>query len=485
MILRKLIRRAEVRAARFVAKRASVWAGAWGACRVQPVPPRDLDRYRVSVNRPRPGRDGGRWVLRVRAPGRGQESREPTELDAVPETRQEAEQLAALREHELNNGKPTFAELFDLYVVHQRDVEKVAPSTLASYRPSRDYLVRCGISGLTEETLDRHKINTAKAELCKRLKNNSARTKAVHWAACWRWAYQQGLVDVPWPETKRIKVPKADRCKKMAYTEEEIPRVLAYFLEVGRPAGRYHTFAWALAETGARADAMANVKGSDVTHDPESGGAWIRFGKTKTGPERRVLVSPALAQALPRADPGRWVWESRRRGAPGPLHYPNVTQLLRRWLKAEGLFGLRDLHSLRRSAVGKLLGSGRSVEEGRRVTGQSAQVFLSYAERAHFAPRKACEALWLDPLGTQVQGSGPTVEDRRGQVLDSQTNQKEQPQEVVLQGPSEPSSGSTGHHEIQMIRALRLVIAEGSGWPRVESILEGLRREIPPPSIEA
>ncbi len=59
-----------------------------------PMPTKDLTGYRVSVNRPRPGRDGGEWVLRIRKPGRGRERREQTGLKACPETRVEAERIA-------------------------------------------------------------------------------------------------------------------------------------------------------------------------------------------------------------------------------------------------------------------------------------------------------------------------------------------------------------------------------------------------------
>lgn len=450
-----------------------------------PVPTRDLSCYRVTVNRPRPGRDGGKWVLRIRAPGRGEERREPTELDACPETRVEAEELARLKEVELNTGgKPTFLELFDLYQDYQRDVAKVAQGTLTSYTASRRHLIGCGLASLTEDELTHHEINKAKSKLCKKLKNTTAKTKAVHWSGCWRWAYQEGLVGVPWPETKKIRVTKADTCKKKAYTDQEVADVLEHFKSAGHPKGRYFSFVWALAETGARADAMAHVRGCDLELDPESGGTWIRLSATKTGPERRVLVSPELADLLPQVEPGAYVWSSRRGGRPGPLNYPNVTGLLRSWLKERGLFGLRDLHSLRRSAAHKLHTAKTPTEEARRVTGQSAEVFLRYAGRGHYTPREACRKLWLAPQGTQERETGPTVEDRRGQLLHFERSEQHDPSEDTLNGLTEPSSPNTAQAETEVLAALRFVIGDGSGWPQALSILRRcvvrLRSELPP-----
>lgn len=80
--------------------------------------------------------------------------------------------------------------------------------------------------------------------------------------------------------------------------------------------------------------------------------------------------------------------------------------MLARWLAEVGLTGLRDVHSFRRRAAGRLTQLGVPAELGRRILGHaSASQFDAYAERAQLDLSPQRRMLWVrSPL------SGPTLD---------------------------------------------------------------------------
>lgn len=368
--------------------------------------PKDLSRWRVSVISPRPGRDYGEWTLRVRPPGASSGKRERTELEATPENLDRAKQIARTRAAELNGDVGlTALAVYDRYTAFMAEIGGATQATLAQYRSSREHLLNLGLGGLRDGELTRGVVTLAKDKLRGEGRMVSTVGKVFgHFSAAWRWAYHRELVEHPWPQTAPMRVPRDERNRKLPYTDEEVYEALEHFRTAGRPRGHYFVYAWAIAETGARADAVAQLQGMDVAF-LRDGTARISLEHTKTGTHRHVFVGPALAAALPRVGPEEHLFTAPRRG--GPLDVNNPSRLLRDWLKAKGLFGKRDpLHSFRRTVTETLQGpeSGVSVQGGMAVTGhESVQVFASYASRGRYDTRKTCELLWLDPLRTQVE----------------------------------------------------------------------------------
>ena len=174
-------------------------------------------------------------------------------------------------------------------------------------------------------------------------------------------------------------------------------------------------------ETAARISEVLALRVGDVTVTPEAGVLVLgRGGRSKTGTERRALISPALVDAMDLdREPDAWLFPSRR-GPEKAIAYGTFRTIVVAWLRAEGLYRKRDIHSLRRRGAAELHRAEIPTEIGRRVTGhEDSSVFLSYASKGRFDLTDASRILWVDAshMGT-TGGSPPTSSDSGGADLD-------------------------------------------------------------------
>lgn len=363
------------------------------------------EKYRVRIAPPRKGRDRGCWCLRVYGPGVPKHGRrELTEIVHSSRTRAQAEGAAHKRERELNDEGVTLLEVVDRWLAH-RESERLAKRTLANYRSARLWLSLAEFGGLGDGDISpaqvmriRDAMRTGTAGTGP-IKTGTARNYMRVFSRAWNWAHLRAEVSQAWPGglPRWVSLP-GEKTRKMAYTEAELAELLDWLAQ--RHGGRWLLMGWLLAETGARAGVVAKLRVGAVSLRPD-GSAEVALGRrladpTKSRAERIALISPELAAKL---DLGRdreaWLFPSsrwpERRHASAIAFAGNV----REWVKSRGLFGLRDVHSLRRRGAAALTRGGVPAEIGARILGQTAKVFLGYAEKAHYELTAERRMLWL------------------------------------------------------------------------------------------
>lgn len=375
---------------------------AGSACRVRPV----AERYRVSVIRPRQGRDRGEWVLRVRGPGIPRHGRrEQTGLACQPATRAQAQRMAEARARELGGEGLCVLEVVDLWLEEAH--ADASAETLRSRRTMRGHLEESALGGLSVDLLSPPRVQAWRDFMAERMATTSAATHERHLSAAWGWASVRGLVYVPWPRMPPWRHRKT--CKR-AYTEEELLDLLAWAQDY--LGGRYlPILAW-LAATGLRVGESVQLRRENLRELP--GGvveAVIRQETRKGRPGRKIARVSADLGALLLAGEGPWVFA--RPGDPSEhLSAGRVGVTVRAWAKARGVFGELDVHGLRRAAAGRLMAGGASVELARRVTGhRSPKVFLDYAAKADLGTSGVERLLW-PAVDAALGPAGPTTDPR-------------------------------------------------------------------------
>ncbi|MBL4849104.1 MAG: tyrosine-type recombinase/integrase [Planctomycetes bacterium] len=353
------------------------------------------DQLRVHVVPPRRGRDRGCWVLRVYGPeiprfGR----RELTPVLHAAETRPAAERLARRREAELGGSGLTLGQVYEGWLAELERSGRLARSTMRSRVTSGVWLAGSFAEDLTK--IGPAELLAIREDLSAAGKISSGRQKVKHFAQAWRWGHIRELVSAPWPSLPPWTSPTGDKTRKRAYTEREIADLLAHLSTAS--GGRYLSMAWLMVETAARSGAVRSllVRNVEVAAD---GSATIRIGRdgrTKGNRERHSLISPELVAALDLDRPPEAPLFPSRRDPSRPVGKNTLWKIVSAWLKSRGLFGLRDVHSIRRRGVAHLHGSGIPDVIGQRITGHvSRDVYLDYASQAEFDLTEGSRRLWV------------------------------------------------------------------------------------------
>lgn len=375
-----------------------------------PTPPAEC--YRVRVAPPRRGRDRGCWCLRVYGPDLpkyGQ--RELTDVSAAqPGSRARAEGVARKRQRDLNGEGLALMEVYEAWQASQA---RSAVSTRRNHESTRRWLEQSEFAGLRDGDLSAARVLDMRAALESGAgKVSSGRQRIMHVSQAWRWAQIKALVSQEWPHgLPKWKAPHGERSRKGAYTEGEVRDLLAHLRDLH--GGRYFALAWLLAETGARSTVCRSLRAKDVQVLP-GGAGEVSLRRRKVGPDLTAVVSPALVAQFPLdGDPDAYLFPSPK--FPGRcLGKTSLWRVIAEWVESRGLKGLRDVHSLRRRGASQLHRSAVPTEIGRRILGQSSQVFLDYAAKAHYDLTEERRILWLDLSPVAQLGptgsTGPTEE---------------------------------------------------------------------------
>lgn len=354
-----------------------------------PDPTSTVERTRVRVAKPKPGRRQV-WCLRVRGPER--DSVEQTELAYTKTNKTKAERLARQRESELNGeGGTTVAEALTAYAAWCE--ERKSAGTAASVKQALLRCERSEIWSMPGDLVTRADLQRASDSLAD-LKLGTARTYKRIWWRAWAWGVARGMGEKEWPKLAAQRATAADKTKKRALTPSEVDSLLGAARRYAQ--GRYLTLILALSQTGARVGEFLSADVGDFVVPPALGGAGvIRLRHTKTGVPRDAFVSPELAQAIRSEVAGRTsgpLWTNYRGKR---MKHSSVHMLMVEWRKAEGLRGQVDLHSLRRYAVAKLEQAGAPRAAGRALTGQTSETYDSYADKGQHDVLAAARLLWV------------------------------------------------------------------------------------------
>ena len=372
--------------------------------RLRPV---KTGRYRVNVAKPRAKKDKDKWCLRIYGPGiSAYGRRERTEVPYSRATKAKAQGLARRREAELNDEGKTLLEVFELWRAG-RNESKLSPHTTENHDSAQRCLESSSFAGLVDGELSCARVLAMRDELSQGRKTSTAKLYLGLVAQAWRWAFNREQVSQPWPTgLPKWRAPVADRTRKNAYTPDELYGLLSHLASYR--GGHYLGLGWFLAETAARVRASLKLQVGDVTLRPDGSGD-VALGRgedkrTKTGVERRAVISPALAEQLDLSRPADApLFPSAKRSGQA-VAYVTFGGIVRAWLDTQGLKGLRDVHSLRRRGVCELTRADVPVEKGRRITGhRSREVYQGYAECADYDLSAERRILWVDPKGIWAQ----------------------------------------------------------------------------------
>lgn len=478
--------------ARCVAK----WVGDYGEARLIPVDPGQLARptegdavasmlallerrrmvermrHKVTVNKPRRGRDRGEWRLRIRRPD-GSSTHELSGIPCEPGTKGLADALAVDREAQLNGermpGRQTVGDVLEAYASwsakHQS--KGTAKFTAKAIRWAR----LSGLADVYADEVARRDLAEARDALWAGVKGNTAAGYWRRWRLAWAWALEREMVDRELPTMRAKRLGPGDRTQKRAMTDHEVVDLLTFASEYA--GGRWLTLLWALAETGARIGELGAVDCADVTREGR-----IRLRETKTGAHRTVYVSPPLAGRI-WADhvQGRSsgpVWTAPRGGK---VNHGSVGPLMQKWRTERGLMGEVDTHSLRRYAVARLERAGVAQAAGRAVTGHSsAAIYAAYADRGRYDVLAACSALWL-PSGHLSTGVVTMVEQRPAGETTS-VHSRESVYSPSFVAAKQLTPGSV--HACPRLRSLLRGLNPGLDVAR-RSLIQSLEVPMPPP----
>ena len=115
---------------------------------------------------------------------------------------------------------------------------------------------------------------------------------------------------------------------------------------------------------------------------------------TKGNRERVARISPQLANLIGEVEQDAWVFKGRRGGR---LRAGALRKAISLKIEAMGLKGVRDVHSLRRSAVARLHAEGFGLEPCKQYLGHlSTSEHMRYAAAADYDLRPLAKSLWLD-----------------------------------------------------------------------------------------
>lgn len=352
--------------------------------------------WRVSVIRPRKGRDNGEWVLRVRGDECPQGRREKTGIPCRSSKRQFAEQLAARREAELNGGSAhlTVGEVYERWLASS----SVKRSTKLTRVTTLGRLNKLKLKHAMDGNLSPKDVTQARRELTKGigLKVSAGRLSLGHVKSAWLWARIEGLVEQDWPQLPRWKSPREERCKKRAFTDPELESLVRHV--EGYAGGRYALFLQVLICTACRISEAISLDVSDVEIHEDHAALSIR--ETKTHKPRKALIPRWLGEALAKEAEGPWLFSGALTGKRLTPH--SFSAVVRGWVAKHGHAGELDVHSIRRWGVGVLHRSGVPIAVAQLVTGhEDPSVFMTYAGRADYETLSAAQKLW---------GSGLTSE---------------------------------------------------------------------------
>lgn len=373
-----------------------------GIVEAMPPPKQDRERYRVTVNKPRKGRDRDQWRLHVMGPG--VDTHRLSGVEWAPSTRAIAEQRARALEAELNGEAPeivaqeqgvTWGEVMQGYVdwcfAHRSEGSaKVNRQALA-------WLERTGLADKTQETIARRDLVEARDKLFLALKGNTAASYWRRWFQGWRWGAERELVEEHALPTVRLrKLTPADKTQKRALTHDEVLDKLEFARTYAN--GRYLTFLWAMAETSARIGQLGKLDAGDFAFEGPGRPGRLRaaWRTVKHQEDHYSWVSPGLAQALHDELGGRSDGPLWRAARGGRMTRESLDRLNERWAESRGLIGEVDNHSFRRYCVGRLEDRGVPQSTGMKVTGHRSPItYQQYAEKAQARVRQAAAVLWL------------------------------------------------------------------------------------------
>lgn len=366
-------------------------------------------RYRVTVGPPRKGRDRGCWCLRIYGPGLIRSGRrELTEIPHSPRTRVQAESVARAREARLNGRGGSLLEVVESFTRDRREAGKHSPAYLETHDSCIAWLRSGSFAALLDGEVSASTVLDMRRDLGERCKVSTGRLYLGLVAQAWRWGRIRGVVSQPWPNVPQWRSPVGERPQKEAYSEQEVSSLLSHLVDYA--GGHYLPLGWALVETAARIGEVLALRVGDVSVTGEV--VLGRGGASKTGLERRALVSPGLVDALGlERDAGEWLFPSRRDSSK-PVAYGTFRSIVVTWLRRAGLYGRRDIHSMRRRGAAELHGAKVPTEIGRRITGhEDSAVFLGYASTGRYDLTAASRILWVDVARLwPTSGDSPQLE---------------------------------------------------------------------------
>lgn len=357
-------------------------------------------RYRVRVAPPRRGRDRGCWCLRVYGPGEANGQRELTEIRHEPRTRARAEGEAKRRQAELNGEGLPLGAIYAQWVAQRARAGRLSKRTLANHEVAGRWLEGSRFAGVMDGGLTAGVVVEVREALTESLRVATARLYLGMISQAWRWAHMRGLVAQGWPSgLPPWRTPVSDRTRKRAYSEAELADLLKHLATW--QGGHYLGLGWVLAESAARIGSVVPLRVGDVRVLADGSGLvtigrTLGPGATKGRTERTSAISPGAVGALDLLRPDRaWLFPSRR-GESRHLSARSFRDAVTAWLKTRDLVGLRDVHSLRRRGAAELHRQGVPTEIGRQITGQSTEVFMSYAAKADYDLTEERRILWVD-----------------------------------------------------------------------------------------
>lgn len=279
-------------------------------------------------------------------------------------------------------------------IVTAREMVRVVVPLLGANTPLSDLTAElCGAA--SDQIVARYSRNTATRHIC------DARTML-------RVAVDRQLIEaMPWPERRTRRKPTSlvdvsalpswdDCCRAVAAMESHQPgsRPMRILLELVLRAGLRPSEArvlriedCVLPETG-WGEASVTKAAKDKTAHPE-------IGKTKTGVDRTVPLSPALVAILREYAGSRsdgWWCEGRG----GLVTENNVN---RRWRQARASVGIdARIYDLRHAHASMLLASGVSLGEAARRLGHSVSTLVRHYVGAMDGDTSAANALLEDRM---------------------------------------------------------------------------------------
>jgi integrase len=168
------------------------------------------------------------------------------------------------------------------------------PGTVASFKTAKGHVLPAlgavQLADLNTETIQR--FIASLTDLAPSSIHNTVKLLRASWKSAEAWGY------VTHDPFKGLKMPKIERARKHAFTQEEVNRILAAAEEP------YRTLYWILAQTGLRIGEVLALTWETVS--PENGqievkkSVWrgqVKKTKTQAG-ERTLLISPKLAAHL-------------------------------------------------------------------------------------------------------------------------------------------------------------------------------------------
>lgn len=419
--------------------------------------------WRVKLIKPRKGRDNGEWVLRIYGPGISRYGkREKTGIPYSSATEKQAERIREAKEKHLNavGGEDPLTVL----QVYRRWLDaRVAEGTLAeesvkAYRKPLFWLEQNGWGGMQDGELTSARLLKVQDKM---LSGAQLKVKSCNWifdrvVEAWVWAKARALVGQDWPSMPRKKVPSVQKTKKRAYTSAELAEVLEWLrVYLG---GHYLAAGWLIAETGVRISEAMKLRGKDISRSGD--GYGIAAFQAKGGKLRVGCFSPQLAELIGEVEDDAWVFTSRRSSG-RPMDGKALRRAVKKKVKAMGLEGLRDVHSLRRSAVAELHANNFGLGPAMQFFGhESSAAHMVYATKASYDILPMARTLWLNPLAHRRTNGLPCEAEQGPTVMDLR--------------PRPRTGSSRPRGERALDRALAELLGSGPAGPALRGFLAQL-----------